>query len=193
MGSWLVQELRRIWRIADGKETSWEEFDSMTKAAPSFTAFINPDDPAFYNPANMETAIAEFCRKTGQPAPSSRGTYLKVIYESLALRYRLINEQICRVSGTKSRVVNIVGGGSKNIMLNQYTADALGMPVLAGPEEGTAVGNFMVQALGLGIIRDMHEALPYIRKAFDIKEYMPGEPRKWEQFYGKFKTICGEK
>jgi sugar (pentulose or hexulose) kinase len=164
--------------------------DKLTLKAKSFTALINPDDASFYNPKNMEAAIAEFCKKTKQPVPKDRGTSLRVVYESLALRYRYINETICRVCGKPSRVVHIVGGGSKNVMLNQATADAINLPVLAGPEECTAVGNFMVQAMGLGIIPNMASALPYIRSAFPIKEYTPCNSAAWNTAYERFKRIC---
>lgn len=189
MGSWLVQELRRVWRIADGQEMTWAEMDALTEAAPGFTVLIDPDHPGFYNPANMEKAIAEFCRKTGQAAPKDRGVYLRAVYESLALKYRLVNEQICAVCGNTTKVVNIVGGGSKNKMLNQFTADALGLPVQAGPDEATAVGNLMVQALGLGIIKSMRDALPLIRQAFPIREYKPRDTVSWNKAYERFRKI----
>jgi sugar (pentulose or hexulose) kinase len=191
MGSWLVQELRRIWRIADGKEMEWKELDRLTESAGALTAFIDPDDRSFYNPSNMETAIRDFCKKTGQPVPSNRGAFMRVVYESLALKYRMINEQICSVCGNKSRVVHIVGGGSKNIMLNQFTADALGLPVVAGPEEATAVGNLMVQAMGLGVIRQMKKALPIIRQAFPMREYKPRDTTPWDKAYTQFRKIAG--
>lgn len=190
MGTWIVQELRRVWRLKDGKEMSWDEMNKLSDAAPAFTCFINPDDPSFFNPANMEDAIVEFCQKTGQTAPQSRGVFLRAVYESLALRYRLIGEQISAISGKPNSVVNIVGGGSRNIKLNQFTADALGIPVKAGPVEGTAVGNFMVQALGLGIIKSMKEALPYIQQAFPITEYKPKNTGEWDKVYDKFKNLC---
>lgn len=191
MGSWLAQQLRKVWRIADGGELTWKELDDLTVAAPAFTAFVDPDDAGFYNPANMETAIADFCRRTRQPVPADRGTYLRVVYESLALKYRLVNEQICRVSGTTSRAVHIVGGGSKNAMLNQFTADATGLPVVAGPEEATAVGNIMVQALGLGIIGSLRAALPLIRQTFPIKDFAPHDTPRWTRHYEPFKALCG--
>lgn len=191
MGSWLVQELRRIWRIADGRETEWAELDRLTESAESFTAFIDPDDPGFYNPSNMESAINAFCRRTKQKAPVGRGVFMRMVYESLALKYRLVNEQISSASGTSTRCVNIVGGGSKNKMLNRFTADCLGVPVFAGPEEATAVGNIMVQAMGLGLIRKMKDALPVIKQAFPIKEYKPRDTVRWEQAYARFKTVCG--
>jgi len=190
MGSWLIQELRRIWRIADGKEMDWSELDHLTRSAGALAAFIDPDDRSFYNPSNMENAIKDFCRKTGQSVPASRGALMRIVYESLALKYRRINEQICAVCGNESKVVHIVGGGSKNTMLNQFVADALGLPVVAGPEEGTAVGNLMVQAMGLGIIKSMKEALPIIRQAFPVKDYNPGDVAAWNAAYERFLRIA---
>jgi sugar (pentulose or hexulose) kinase len=189
MGAWLAQELRRVWRDADGREPAWTELDKLTAAATPFAALIDPDDPGFYNPANMEAAIAAYCRKTGQKPPADRGAYLRAVYESLAMKYRLVNEQICKASKTQSRVVHIVGGGVKNGLLNQFTADATGLPVVAGPEEATAVGNIMVQAIGLGIIRTLHEALPIIRRAFPIRDYRPQDTAVWDRHYAQFKRI----
>lgn len=193
MGTWLVQELRRGWTIEDGHETGWPELDKMTEQAPAFSALIDPDDAGFYNPANMQKAIAEFLKKTGQKIPADRGSFLRLVYESLALKYRMVNEQICSVCGKKSKVIHIVGGGSKNILLNQFTADALGLPVLAGPEEATAVGNFMVQAKGLGIIGSMSDALPIIKEAFLIRKYEPQDTRIWNENYERFRKICDMK
>jgi sugar (pentulose or hexulose) kinase len=190
MGSWLVQELRRCWRIADGREMPWKELDALTEAAKPFTAFVDPDDPGFYNPPNMEKAMAEFCIRTKQPVPADRGTFVRVVYESLALKYRMVSEQLSAACGKKSKVIHIVGGGSKNIMLNQFAADAVGLPVLAGPEEATAVGNLMVQALGLGIIRSMRDALPTVRKAFPIREFKPQDTASWDKAYERFRAMC---
>lgn len=190
MGGWLVQELRRGWRIADGQEMTWKEMDKLTMQAPAFNALIDPDDPGFYNPENMEKAIADFCRKSGQSVPGGRGGFMRVVYESLALKFRLVNDQICKTSGTVTKVVNMVGGGSRNIMLNQFTADALGVPVVAGPEEATAVGNLMVQAKGLGLIKSLPDALPMIRGAFPIQDYPPGETSTWDAVYERFKKLC---
>jgi len=189
MGTWIVQELRRVWRNADGKEMKWSEADELTASAPAFTAFIDPDDPGFYNPANMETAIADYCRKTGQQVPSERRIFLRLVYESLALKYRRVNEQISAVCGKITKVVHIVGGGSRNEMLNQFTADALGYPVLAGPEEATAVGNLMVQAKGMGLVRSNDHALALIKKAFPIKEYRPSDRKLWDSAYKRFCDI----
>jgi len=189
MGTWLVQELRRAWAVADGKQSDWRTLDKMTAAAPAFSVFIDPDDASFYNPPNMEKAIADFLKRTGQSMPTGRGALVRAVYESLALKYRRVNEEICSASGTKTEVVNIVGGGSKNELLNQATADALGLPVLAGPEEATAVGNLMVQAVGLGIIASVGEALPLIRQAFPIKRYQPRDSAAWRAAYERFQAV----
>jgi sugar (pentulose or hexulose) kinase len=186
MGLWLVQELRRAWRVADGRELGWDEITRLTRAARPFAAFVDPDDPAFYNPPNMETAIASFCKRTGQPVPPDRGAFLRAAYESLAMKYRLVNEQLVSVCGKRSKVLHIVGGGSKNDMLNQFAADAVGLPVLAGPEEATAVGNLMVQAVGLGVIPSLHDALPIIRNAFPIREFRPQDTTAWSAAYERF-------
>jgi rhamnulokinase len=137
----------------------------------------------------MQTAMVEFCRRTGQKPPADRGSFARMVYESLALKYRMVNEQISAVCGTPSKVVHIVGGGCKNAMLNQFTADAVGLPVVAGPEEATAVGNCMVQALGLGVIRSLGESLAIIRKSFPIRDFQPRDAARWNQAYETFKTL----
>ncbi len=189
MGTWLVQELRRAWRSQDGRELEWEELNRLTEAGSPFAAFIDPDDPGFYNPPNMEEAIVGFCRRTGQAPPRDRGTMLRAVYESLALKYRVVAEQIAAVSGKPSSVIHIVGGGSKNAFLNQLAANACGVKVVAGPEEATAVGNAMVQLLGLQVIDRLADAKSLIRAAFPIREFAPRERETWEKAYARFRTI----
>ena len=189
MGTWLVQELRRAWRIADGREIEWAELNRLTEEAPAFTALIDPDDPSFYNPSNMQSAIEAFCRRTGQRVPATRGEFLRTVYESLALKYRMVNEQISRVTGYNTKVVHIVSGGARNIMLNQFTADAMNLPVIAGPEEATAVGNLLVQALGLGVIGSLHDGVRIVREAFPVSKYEPRDPDRWEDAYERFVKI----
>ena len=128
----------------------------------------------------MEAAISEFCRRTGQQPPADRGTLLRSVYESLALKYRVVAEQIAAVSGKPNTVVHIVGGGSRNAFLNQLTANACGLKVVAGPEEATAVGNAMVQAMALGIIGSLADAKSMIRSAFPIREFAPQDRETWE-------------
>ncbi len=189
MGGWLVHELRRVWREADGGEMEWSDVYRLAEAAPAFTSFINPDDPGFYNPSDMEKAISEFCGRTGQPEPADRGVILRMVYESLALQYRRINEDISRVCGRRSSVVHIVGGGSRNEMLNRFTADATGIPVVAGPVEATAAGNIMVQAVGLGVLGSMADAMPIIKRSFPIKTYKPRNTAAWDKAFARFKKL----
>lgn len=189
MGGWLAHELRRTWRAVDGHEMEWPEMYREAEKAAPFAAFIDPDNPSFYNPQNMEMAIADFCIRTNQPVPPTRGGFLRVVYESLALKYRQISDDISRISGQRTKVVHIVGGGSRNELLNQFTADAIGVPVMAGPTEATAVGNVMVQAMGTGIINSLHDALPIIKEAFPIITYNPRNTGAWDQAYLKFTRL----
>ena len=189
MGTWLVQELRRAWRARDGRELEWEEANRLTEKGAPLAVFIDPDDPGFYNPSNMEEAIVAFCRRTGQEPPRDRGSMLRAVYESLALKYRLVAEQITAVSGRPNSAIHIVGGGSKNSFLNQLTANACGVKVVAGPEEATAVGNAMVQAMGLGIIEKLSDAKAMIRSAFSIREFAPHDRETWDRAYQKFRKL----
>jgi rhamnulokinase len=189
MGTWLVQELRRAWRARDGREMEWEEINRLTEQGAPFAVSLDPDDPGFYNPSNMETAIIEFCRRTGQTPPADRGTMLRSVYESLALTYRVVAEQIAAVSGLPNRVIHIVGGGSRNAFLNQLTANACGVKVVAGPEEATAVGNAMVQALALGVIRKMIDAKALISSAFSISEFAPRDRETWERAFQRYRAV----
>jgi sugar (pentulose or hexulose) kinase len=189
MGTWIVQELRRIWKERDGQDMTWEEIVRLVENAEAFTAFINPDDPGFYNPPDMEEAIARYCKKTSQAVPRDRASYLRVVYESLALRYRVVNEEVSSACGLPSRVVHIVGGGCRNEQLNQYTADATGLPVVAGPEEATAVGSIAVQALGIGLFSNLRDALQAILSKFDIRTYTPAHQRTWLEQYDRFRQL----
>jgi rhamnulokinase len=189
MGTWLAQELRRVWRDRDGEEMSWEEVVRLTAHAPPFSAFLDPDDRSFYNPLDMERAIIEFCKRTAQEPPRDRGAILRTVYESLALKYKMVADQVSEVCGKPNRIVHIVGGGSRNELLNQMTANACGVKVVAGPEEATAVGNAVVQALGLGVIEKLSDAMPMIKSAFPIREYKPEQGDAWPRAYQEFQRI----
>jgi len=190
MGTWLVQELLRVWATTDGRRMAWDEVTRLAQAAAPFAALIDPDHASFYNPPDMEQAIRAFLTRTGQTAPADRGAILRCVYESLALKYRFVNAQIEAVTGTTTTVVHIVGGGSKNTLLNQFTADAVGVPVLAGPEEATAVGNLLVQAMGCGIIPDLAAGQPLIQAAFPIQTFKPGETAAWNAAAKRLRTLA---
>jgi rhamnulokinase len=185
MGLWLVQECRRAWERA-GTAHSYDELTRLAEAAPPFASILNPDDPSFILPANMPTAMADFCRSTGQPIPREHGDYVRCALESLALRYRWVLERLEELTGRRLDVIHVVGGGSQNGLLCQFTADCCNRPVLAGPVEATAIGNVLVQGIGLGILRSLDEAREVVRRSFDVKTYDPRNPEAWQEPYGRF-------
>ena len=187
MGTWIIQEILRIWEARDGKRMPWSEVDAITPAAPAFTAFINPDDKRFYNPPDMEAAIMAYLAETGQAQPKDRGTLLRVVYESLAMAYRNTSEMLHALTGAPTRVCHIVGGGSGNVLLNEFTASALGVPVVAGPKEATAMGNLMLQAVGSGVCKTLAEAQQTCASVALPKEFLPGDTQAWNAAYKTYK------
>ena len=189
MGTWIIQELRRIWKEKDKRELSWDEIVRMAKKGGKFFAFIDPDDASFYNPEDMQTAIKEFCKKSKQKIPQSRETILRIAYESLALKYQLTNATIEEITGKKNKYVYIVGGGAKNSLLNQFTANSTGLPVVAGPIEATAIGNILIQAKTLGIIKSMEEGRRLVKDSFPLPNYKPKDTLSWKKAAKNFKKI----
>lgn len=186
MGLWIVQECRRAWERS-GKNYSYDDLARLAEAAPPFVSLVNPDDGGFILPANMPAALAEFCRKTGQPEPREPGPVIRCALESLALRYRWVFERLEELTGKRLEVIHVVGGGSQNALLCQLTADACNRPVLAGPVEATAIGNVLVQAMGLGLLRSLAEAREVVRASFEVKRYEPKDAAAWEEPYLRFR------
>ena len=189
-GLWLIQECRRIW-TRDGDEISFDEITRLAEAAPPFTALIDPDNPAFLNPMHMPDAIKEDCRRTGQAIPEDKGGIARCIFESLALKYRFVLDQLALLRGKPIEKLHIVGGGTQNKLLCQYTANATQIPVLAGPVEATAIGNILVQAMAQGVVHDLKQIREIVRKSFPIAPYEPRESTAWEDAYSQFKTLYG--
>ena len=182
IGLWIVQECRRVW-ANQGEEYTYAELVRMAEAAPPMKALIDPADPRFGRPDDMPSAIGQFCRETGQTPPSTPGEVIRSVLESLALLYRLTVEQLEEVTGRKLTTLHIVGGGSKNALLNQFTADALGRRVVAGPAECTAIGNILVQAIALGHCPSLTSARKVVRESFPLVTYEPERQRQWEEAY----------
>jgi rhamnulokinase len=182
-GMWLLQECRRAWAL-EGREYSYDELAQLAAAAPPFTAVIDPD--AFLEPGRMPEKIAEYCRRTGQPAPEPPGPMCRTILESLALRYRQVLESLESLLGRRIERIHIVGGGSRNRVLNQFVADATGRPVIAGPAEATAAGNVAVQAIGAGLLKDLREARDLIRRSFPMTVFEPKPQADWDAAYQRF-------
>lgn len=187
-GLWIVQECRRVWQ-AGGQAISYDEITAAAAAADPFRALINPDWPEFLKPGDMPARIAEFCRRTAQPVPETRGEFIRCALESLALKYRQILESLESVLGHRLEPLHILGGGTKNRLLNQFAADATRRTVVTGPVEATAAGNILVQAIALGELASLAEARAVVRRSFDVAVYQPANPGPWDAAYDRFLSV----
>lgn len=191
MGLWLVQQCRRSFD-RDGSRLSYDELTEMAAAAKPLTSVVDPDADAFLNPDDMPKAIQQYCKEHGQLVPQTRGEIVRCALESLALKYRWVLEKMEIALGKRLRVIHIVGGGTRNALLCQLTADATGRPVFAGPVEGTATANTLVQAMALGKIRTLYEVRKIVRRSFDLTPYEPRPNEAWDRAYKRFVTLLGE-
>ncbi len=192
MGLWLVQECRRAWERA-GTKYSYDELTKLAQEVPPFAYLVDPDDSSFILPANMPAALADYCRRRGKPAPERPGDCVRCALESLALTYRWVLEKLEALTGRRRDVIHVVGGGSQNALLCQFTADACNRPVLAGPVEATAIGNVLVQALGVGALGSLAEARAVVRQSFEVRTYTPQNPQAWEAPYAQFRQYREER
>ena len=188
VGLWIVQECRRQW-TKEGKKYDFAALEQLAAAAPPFVSLINADDPRFLSPDNMPKKIAEFCQETGQPVPANHAAYMRCIYESLALFYRVVLRRIERLTGKKIGQLHIVGGGSKDATLNQFAANALKIPVIAGPTECTATGNMLVQAIALGHVPSHAAAREIVRNSFEMKTFTPQNSAQWDAAAARFEKL----
>ncbi len=188
VGLWLIQESRRYW-AKTGKKMEFAGLENLAAAAAPFVSLINPDDARFLSPDDMPKKIAGFCTETGQPVPADIGAYVRCIYESLALFYRCTLRKLERLTGKKIERLHIVGGGSKDATLNQFTANALKIPVLAGPIECTGLGNLLVQAIALGHLESHEAAREVVRNSFELKTFTPQAPAEWDTAARRFEKL----
>ena len=188
IGLWLIQESRRHWNKG-AKKYEFAELEKLAAAAPPFVSLINPDDARFLSPDDMPKKIADFCRETGQPAPADVGACVRCIYESLALFYRSTLRKLERLTGQKIERMHIVGGGSKDATLNQFTANALKIPVLAGPTECAALGNILVQAIALGHLESHEAAREVVRNSFELTTFTPQASAEWDAAAKRFERL----
>lgn len=186
-GLWLIQEIRRNFKEM-GKNYSFNDMEQLAKAEKPFVSFIDPDAPEFATAAEMPEKIQEFCRKTNQPIPESDGAMIRCIYESLAMKYKFALSQISDNTGKNFDLLHLLGGGTKDGFLCQMTANSLGIPVIAGPTEATALGNILLQLITLGDIKDIDEGRMLIKEQENVKEYLPVDVDSWEKAYKKFIT-----
>ena len=163
-----------------GGDLSWDEIVAAAEAAPAFTAFIDVDAADFLSPGDMPARIRAYCARTGQPVPADRGTVARVVFESLALKYRRTLEMLDELVGRRIAVLHIMGGGTQNRLLSQLAANAIGRPVVAGPIEATAAGNILMQMLATGAIGSLAEGRAVIRRSFDTERFEPHDTAAWD-------------
>jgi rhamnulokinase len=187
-GLWLIQECRRVWN-QQGAQLSWNDITAMAAAAPAFTAVLDVDAKDFLAPGDMPGRIRDYCARTGQPIPDDRGAIARVVFESLALRYRYVLEMADALMERRIGTLHIVGGGSQNRMVNQFSADCTGRPVVAGPIEATAIGNILMQMLAMGAIGSLEEGRQVVRNSFGTERFEPGEQGAWDEAYERFKQL----
>ncbi len=188
MGLWLIQESRRQWD-REGELLSFDELERQAREATPFASLIDPDYEAFQTPGNMPEKIRDYCRMTNQKVPETKGEIVRCIAQSLAFKYRQTVENMEDVTGRKYSVINIVGGGIKDKMICQFTANATKRIVEAGPVEATSIGNVIMQAMAVGAISDLHEGRQIIKNSFDIASYEPQDSGDWDAAYEKWCEI----
>ncbi len=189
MGLWILQGCRNYW-TTKGQSADYRELVELAGREPAFKHLVDPDGECFLRPANMPAAVDDFCRKTNQPAPSSPGAYVRCVMESLALKYRRVLGNLEQLCGKHIEQLRVIGGGSKNRMLNQFTADATGRRVLAGPAEATALGNIAIQILASGEASSLQEVRAIVDRSFPTEVFEPLETEKWEQQTERFEQYC---
>jgi rhamnulokinase len=190
MGMWLLQECRREWAL-QGQRYSYAELTQMAAEAPALQFFVRTSDPRFLHPGDtrsgtMVARIQAFCQETGQPAPRSIGEITRCILESLALEYRRTVEQLDSITDKELPVIHIIGGGSRNQLLNQMTADATGRVVVSGPVEATAIGNILLQAIATGHFTSLEEARSLVRLSEEITTWEPSGAAGWDDAYARY-------
>ena len=184
-GLWLIHECRRVW-AEEGREHSFDQLVALAKDAPALQCFIDPNDATFGDPGDMPARVRAFCVHTGQPEPVEPGAIVRCILESLALKHAQTIDVLASVTGASPREIHVVGGGARNELLCRWTADAAGLPVLAGPEEATLLGNLLVQAMALGEISSLAEGREVVRASVVPTAYEPQETSTWQEAKERF-------
>jgi rhamnulokinase len=190
MGLWMLQGCRQSW-AAQGLVYDYRELIELATREASFHHLVDPDDESFLRSADMLTAIDQFCTRSHQPVPQGPGAYVRAVLESLAFKYRFVLRNLEHLSGKRIDQIHIIGGGSKNRLLNQWTADATGRRVFAGPAEATALGNLAIQILATGEATSLQEVRAIVDRSFPTEVFEPLETDKWEQHAERFEQYCG--
>ena len=182
MGLWLVQECRRAW-TSQGEAYTYADLIRLAERAPAFVALIDASDTRWLAPGGMPARIRAYCHATGQRGPESVGAIVRAILESLALEYAWVAERLEKLNGRPLGTIHVIGGGARNGLLNQLTADATGRRVVAGPIEATALGNVLVQAMAAGHVPSVAEGRALVRQSFPVETYEPRPSEAWQAAY----------
>ncbi len=185
MGLWILQQCKSQWNKA-GLDYTYDDLTNIAREAPHLKSIIDPDFSEFIKPGDMVGKVKKYCQMTQQLIPETDGEVVRAVLQGLALRYRYVIESLEKMSGLTTSTIHIVGGGSKNRLLNQFTADALGRCVYSGPVEATAIGNIIVQALANGDIDSWQDGVEIITRSFDIEVFNPGDQTSWNNAYSIF-------
>ena len=191
-GMWLYERCRKEWP-AEVQKMSHPELQGSAMNVEAFRSIINPDDALFANPSSMIGAIQQYCRETDQPVPETPAEICRCIFDSLALRYKQVFGYLEEMASFPIEVLHIIGGGSLNKYLNQFTANATGVTVLAGPQEGTALGNIMVQAKAVGEVKDIWDMRRIIANSLELVQFEPEDKAVWDAAYKKYLEIVARK
>lgn len=186
-GMWLIERCKKEWD--QNHPHTYEEIVEAAQQSKPFQCFINPDASCFANPTSMIGAIQEYCRKTNQYVPDTMGEIARSIYESLALRYRQVLGNLQSLASYPIETLHIIGGGSKNQMLNAFTANAIGIPVVAGPSEATAMGNILLQAKAAGVVNSKNEIRRIVRNSSELETFEPVNREEWNQQYEQYLSV----
>jgi len=189
MGLWMLQGCRHSWSV-EGHAYEYHDLMEMASRAPAFAHLVDPDDESFLRATDMPAAIAEFCRKTHQASPATPGAYARCVLESLALKYRLVLRSLEQLTGARIEQIRVIGGGSRNHLLNQFTAAATGRKVLAGPVEATALGNIAIQILATGGAASLAEVRAIVERSFSTELFEPRESDQWDRQVERFDHYC---
>ena len=184
-GLWLLHECRRAW-AAEGSDYSYDDLVALAETAPPLRSLIDPNEPVFSEPGEMPRKVAEACARTGQPEPAGPAETARCILESLALKHAETVELVAGVTGTAPAELHVVGGGARNDLLCRWTAEAAGLPVLAGPEEATVIGNLLVQAIALGELGSLEDAREVVRRSFPLRTCEPTGASEWREARERF-------
>ena len=191
-GMWILEQCMKEWK-KDGITYAYEKIVQMADTVEPFQSLIDPDHTSFASPGCMTKAIQDYCSATEQNVPQTHPEFVRCIFESLSLKYRYILGLLKSMAPFPIEKLHVIGGGSKNPLLNQWTANSIGIPVAAGPSEATAIGNIMLQAKAAGCVESLLEMRQIIAESVHIDEFAPENPEVWAEAYEKFLAVTGLK